>query len=170
MIFENENIYLGKSSKHKLFNLKEGIIEKAENLTVSSKSEKFSNFLEYNERIIRLLNFIDNFNGNVPSIFGRIYYIKNNDVKVLNKEFFSFDSEKLEENIGRLYGQIYIEFIVLDSTLNLKDIIDYCKLNKVKYSIYHLFDIEDNDIYLSSKFIHRLYIPDYILNFINKKD
>lgn len=171
LLLDTDNVsYIGKNERTKLFNLNNGSVDEIKNnLIQNEKSDKFSTFLSYNERIIRLLNFIDSFNGDIPALFGRVFYIKNN-VNILSREFFSFKNSDLDKCIGKLKGQIYIEFIVLDSTFDLKDIIDFCKLGKIKYSIFHLFNIEDNDIYLSSKFIHRLYIPDYILNFVNKKD
>lgn len=134
--------------------------------------KKFSYFLESQTRLFRLLDFINtNKNGNVK-LFGRVFNLSNfnKDQKLLKKEFFVLDMKNIDKSIGKLYGDVILEFIIMDSSVNIQDLIDYCRLVKCKYDIYTLFDIEDNDKYLSAYNINKISIPNYIKNMIKEEE
>lgn len=163
MIFVKDNkFYISKNKSRQLFSINDTKIESVE-LNTYEKNEKLEDFIEYNERIISLLKFLNNFDGKTPKIYGRVYknFGKNT---LLHREFYSYKDEELEKSIGKIFGDICVEFIVLDESVDIQKLLEFGKFNKVKVNIYHFHDLEDNDIYLSSKVINKLYIPKYILN------
>lgn len=169
MVFVKDNkFYISKNKSRQLFNINDAKIESVE-LDTFDKHERLEDFIEYNERIISLLKFLNNFDGKTPKIYGRVYknFGKNT---LLQKEFYSYKDDELDKSIGKMYGDIVVEFIVLDESIDIQKLLEFGKFNKVKVNIYHFHELEDNDIYLSSKLIHKLYIPKYITNMPNYKD
>lgn len=169
MIFvKNNKLYISKNKSRQLFNINDAKIESVE-LDTFDKHERLEDFIEYNERIISLLKFLNNFDGKAPKIYGRVYknFGKNT---LLQKEFYSHKDDELDKSIGRMYGDVLVEFIILDESVDVQKLLEFGKFNKVKVNIYHFHKLEDNDVYLSSKLIHKLYIPTYITNMPCRKD
>lgn len=168
MIFVKDNkFYISKNKSRQLFNIHDTKIEEVI-LDTYEKNEKLEDFIEYNERIISLLKFLNNFDGKAPKIYGRIYkeFGKN---KLLQKEFYAYNEEDLDKSIHKMNGNLFVEIIVLDENIDIQKLLEFGKFNKVKVNIFHFHDLEDNDIYLSSKIIQKIYIPKYILNIIDKE-
>lgn len=171
MVFKNNDneFFIGGNPNYGLFSLTDGKkVSINENLIkLKNNDEEFKSFLDYNERIIRLFNFITSFNRSIPNLFCRIYSIVGEDkIKILKRESYSNSIDNL--NLNNLKGEVYLEIFILSDDVNIQDILEQMRLIKCRYSIYHLFDLEDNDVFLSSKNIKRIYVPDYINKIIKK--
>lgn len=177
MVYKSEDgkYYIGDRRNFFKLNVTD---EKYENISLNSNklyeleesNNKLSYFLESQTRLFRVLDFINtNKNGNVK-IFGRVFNVSNfnKDQKILKKEFFVLDIKNMDKALGKLYGDIILEFIIMDKSISIQEVIEYCRLLKAKYDIYTLFDIEDNDKYLSAYNINKLTIPPYLKNLIKE--
>lgn len=163
---KENNIYLSRNRNRKMFNLNTAKIEEVE-LDSYQTEDNLCDFVDYNERILSLLKFLNNFDGKVPKIYGRLY--KNNGKnKILQKELYSYDEEELDKCLYKIYGDLFVELIILDESVDIQKVMEFGKMNKIKLNIFYFHDIEDNDIYLSSKILQKIYIPSYIINIANK--
>lgn len=132
-------------------------------------NNKFNAMLESVERLSRVLLFMNSFNNRTAKIFGRIYKIKM-DNKILKREFFAFSEDDLDKTVGKLEGEMLLEICILDDSVDIQKIMQFCRLNKVKQEIYHFHDIEDNEVYLAAKFINRQFIPNFIKNYLETNE
>lgn len=172
MVFKNENTHM-IGNRFRFFDLKNGhIVLTDEEMKENKNYKSFINTIEYHERILKLLLFIDNF-PRIPAVYGKLFdYSVNKKThkvkKVFRKEFFFNHIDEMDKVLRNVSGSKFIEYIILDKDIDIQSIMEYNRMRKITSSIFHLFELEDNEIYLNSKNIQRLYIPDYIFDILNK--
>lgn len=170
MIFkEKDKFFVGNFKSDKMLDINDGnyVNKKDFNDIKADKllNNKFNSMLESVERLTRILLFMNSFNGKQAKIFGRVYKLKM-DNKILKREFFAFSEDDLDKTVGKLDGEILLEICILDDSVDIQKIMQFCRLNKVKQEIYHFHDIEDNEVYLAAKFINRQFIPNFVKNYL----
>lgn len=159
--------YIGNKKSNVIFSLeKECAVINEKELEVSSSPNstmRFESFLDMFGRLTRVLEIMNKAEKNIPLLFGRVYTNKKDEIQLIKKEFIIYNMDLLEKVIGKLYGEILIEFVVINTEkVDLQELINFCKFNKCKYFIHHFGEIEDNEQLLNDKCIRKLYIPNFI--------
>lgn len=170
MIFkEKDKFFIGNFKSDKMLDISDGnYVDKKDYEEIKPDkllNNKFNSMLESVERLTRVLLFMNSFNGKQAKIFGRIYKLKM-DNKILKREFFAFSEDDLDKTVGKLEGEMLLEICILDDSVDIQKIMQFCRLNKVKQEIYHFHDIEDNEVYLAAKFINRQFIPNFVKSYL----
>lgn len=170
MIYKSKNeIAIGSTYKTEGLSLDN--LKRIEDLSsfhpaVEEEQHKFAYVLEHYGRVLRVIEFLNSFNGKeYPSLFGRIYNVigKNKDKKILRKEFYAFKIDDLDKNIGRISGDVLMEFVILDETEDMiKKLLDYTRLCKSRYDIYTFNDIDLLNKYLDSSYITKITVPSFL--------
>lgn len=175
MIFKNneKDFFIGNFKSDKMLNINDGNFVNKNDINGikydKMLNSKFNSMLESIERLSRVLLFMNSFNGKQAKVFGRIYKLKM-DNKILKREFFAFSEDDLDKTIGKLEGEMLLEFCILDDSVDIQKIMQFCRLNKVKQEVFHFHDIEDNEIYLAAKFINRQFIPNFIKTYLENNE
>lgn len=171
MVFKDKdnNRYIGPKKNIGVLSIQSKKIEEVEELELCKKtSDSLNSFSIYNERLLRALYILNNSKNKVPLIYGRILNHQKDMLPTIRKEFLVYNMESLARSIGKLRGEVLIEFIVFDTSIDIKLLFDFCRENKSKFIVFHFDDIEDNAVFNSAKNIHKLYIPKYIHNILEE--